>query len=481
LDTGTVTAAPAGASIARDGLSFDGETVLLKSSEPLAEGDTNGSADWYLWDRKGGDPPPPPPNSPPTWSAPADRSRFDILPGTSTTFTVRASDPEGDPVNLSTRFFDGFGAPRTQPAFVTCNPDSDPGPAVSVSCRVAPSGIIISQVEFVATDSKGSASFPRRYLVSGTKLKYVALGDSYASGEGVSPFFKDGYDPNGQPKLNDCHRSSQAYATYVKLPGANSRPAYELSSSTTTPGTGDSFRKFGSESNVRSNGQTAWSFWACSGAVSANVTTNAQGEEQHAQLGNADVNPGADLVTVSIGGNDIKFAEVLESCGGLTSKNCLTTTIDGKPFAEGIRARIAALKPRLVQTYRAIKQRTFDARLLVLGYPQVFPATQAEQLCRSLKLYNFTSAEQNVLRGLAVELNTAIQTAAATAGATFVPVASYFAGHEVCGSAGEWINGVSLTDPPVTWPPSAVDDQTFHPNKFGQQAFSIIVNGAVGS
>ena len=49
---------------------------------------------------------------------------------------------------------------------------------------------------------------------------------------------------------------------------------------------------------------------------------------------------------------------------------------------------------------------------------------------------------------------------------------SVFAGHEVCGHAWEWINGVSGTI--AKWPP--VDDASFHPKRAGQTAMADSIN-----
>jgi len=59
--------------------------------------------------------------------------------------------------------------------------------------------------------------------------------------------------------------------------------------------------------------------------------------------------------------------------------------------------------------------------------------------------------------------------------ATFVPVADVFAGHEACGSAGEWINSQS-GEVAGKWPPVKPTDQTFHPNAEGQAEYAAIIN-----
>jgi lysophospholipase L1-like esterase len=372
------------------------------------------------------------PNHAPVWTAPADRSRFDVVPGRSATFVVSAHDPDRDPVRVLTEFTDARGAKVPRPSYVTCS-DADRSPSVRFRCRVAPTKVATAFMDVRVIDDRGASTPSRRYLVSGSPRSYVALGDSYAAGEGVEPFF----DPS-----NRCHRSTRSYAAAVRFPG-DGQSVYELSRSR----------------------QTAWSMPACSGANTADAV---------AQLDQPGIGPGTDLVTISVGGNDVGFSEVLTRCGAppLRDHDCLHDAIDGNPFVAGARARIAALRPKLVQTYQAVLERTFGARLLVVGYPQLFPASHSEQRCLGLRVFDFSTDEQGALRRLDAELDATIRSAAEEVGATYVDMTSVFAGREVCGTAGEWINGVSGTI--ANWPP--IDDASFHPKRAGQAAMAVAIN-----
>jgi hypothetical protein len=83
-------------------------------------------------------------------------------------------------------------------------------------------------------------------------------------------------------------------------------------------------------------------------------------------------------------------------------------------------------------------------------------------------------AEQQMFRRVDAYANAAIGQEVAkikSARLTFVPVTDYFAGHEVCGKNGEWING-----PTVAFQRNLVNDQSFHPNSLGQDAYAACVN-----
>ena len=110
---------------------------------------------------------------------------------------------------------------------------------------------------------------------------YVALGDSYSSGTGTRSYIADG---------TECLRSTYAYASLTAA-----AKGYSLN------------------------------FRACSGAVVADVTST-----QLSALGT-----GTRYVTISVGGNDAGFADVLTECA-------LPAWASDCAGAVGARVRIAA-------------------------------------------------------------------------------------------------------------------------------------------
>ena len=313
-------------------------------------------------------------------------------------------------------------------------------------------------------------------------FKYVALGDSFSAGEGVDPYFRDG--PDRRTGLqgvidNRCHRSSRAYSTWVKRDG-DSKTLYALASGGGKPGSFGGKYKYGSDKNVRSAGGVEWASWACAGAITKNVLPKSLGGvpqaakgqtyDRRTQLDSADL-AGADLVTITIGGNDVGFVEALEFCA---VRNCNTPA-----FKQGRTQIIDDTKPLLEKVYKAVAERASDAQILVLGYPQLFPKTAAEQSCGGLSLF---LGEQDMLRDLGTHLNDKIEAAVKNVASSgvkirFVPVAERFAGHEVCGSKGRWLNGVSVT---ANAKRNFGDDQSFHPTLDGQQdGYAAAVNAAL--
>jgi hypothetical protein len=325
-----------------------------------------------------------------------------------------------------------------------------------------------------AVNQFGRTLSERRLFTAVAGYKYVALGDSYSSGEGVPPSY---FEP-----ANRCHRSTQAYPVHVQQPGVGDASLYEL--------------------RAQAGLGVAWGFQACSGAVTENLLDKRQGKERFVQLapdttadaGNANrlpVDANTNLVTLTIGGNNMKFAEVLTWCGQ-KSASCDTDDYKdtGKSLAAYQRQLRDAVAPDLTKVYERIRRQAPNARIMVLGYPQMFPKTAREQNCvkiiqrklPKLGIVGFSHAEQNALRQATSEFNQTIAARAQAAGAEFVPVDGYFAGHEICGSEDDdWMNSPTFQHKDGGgWKDWGATDQTFHPNEKGHKSgYATAINDAL--
>ncbi|HEX6150086.1 SGNH/GDSL hydrolase family protein [Nocardioides sp.] len=226
--------------------------------------------------------------------------------------------------------------------------------------------------------------------VSAGAPSYVALGDSYSSGTGTRSYLPDG---------TSCQRSTYAYPSLI----AASR-GYALN------------------------------FRACSGASIPDVTST--------QL--SALSASTSYVTISIGGNDAGFAEVLTDCAlPWWAADCDGSIDDAQAFINN------QLPGQLSTLYAAIRTRAPSATVVVVGYPRIFMGVD----CNAGTW--FTAHEMTRLNQTADLLNSRTATAAAARGFTFANPTGRFVGHAVCSSS-EWINGLS-------WPIS----ESFHPNRPG--------------
>jgi hypothetical protein len=298
----------------------------------------------------------------------------------------------------------------------------------------------------------GAYSLALTTVTSTARFSYAALGDSYSSGEGVLPF-RD----LGDTALDGCHRSTRAYATKI--------------------------RRSGSASPIAQRDDSRFDFFACTGAVTDNVRADGNphpnGEPPQMAIGNA-INASRDLVTISIGGNDAQFVPLFGLC------MLLPECHEIRPFAPHSSLTLADFAPLLL-AYTAVKVAdvhldlsvaTPNAATIVVGYPILFSGDE----CSALQFPPFGSSdvkisasEQVFLRDLNAKVNKVVETSAALAGLHFVSVAERFAGHEICGSQGAWINGVVLFNP--TWNPKA----SVHPTARGQQEYANAINGYLQS
>lgn len=220
--------------------------------------------------------------------------------------------------------------------------------------------------------------------------KYVALGDSYSSGLGAGSYGDSG----------SCKRSSNAYAQLW----------------------------------ANSHAPSAFSFVACSGAVTGDVLAD--------QI--SAVTSDTSLVTISVGGNDAGFADVMTDCNLGSDDTCVNRNAEAQAFAR------AELPGRLDGVYAQIRDRAPSAQVVVLGYPHIY---QLNGDCS----VGLSETKRAAINGSADVLADVTAARAAAYGFTFVDARSSFAGHEICSAGDWWLNS-------VTWP----IEESYHPTAAGQ-------------
>jgi lysophospholipase L1-like esterase len=224
-----------------------------------------------------------------------------------------------------------------------------------------------------------------------TGESYVALGDSYSSGVGT-----------GSYTLNSaCKRGVYAYP-YLYTQGH--------------PG-------------------TTLTFVACSGAKTSDLLAT--------QIGA--VTSATTLVTMTIGGNDIGFANLIYQC----------TLSDCSAALDSTRAKLeATVGAALDRVYTAVKSRAaFSAKIVVLGYPRVFSGASC------FGAFGISSTERTKANALSDALDGAIAAHAAAGGVTYKSAIGAYTGHAVCSSS-SWLNGLNLFN----------TGESYHPNRSGNSA-----------
>lgn len=221
--------------------------------------------------------------------------------------------------------------------------------------------------------------------------KYVALGDSYSSGTGA-----------GSYSGGSCLRSANAYA-----------PLW-----------------------ASSHAPSSFAFLACSGAVTADVLNN--------QV--SGVTSDTALVTISIGGNDAGFSDVMITCNTSSDSTCVQRNYEAQEFARSV------LPGRLDSVYSSIRSRAPSARVIVVGYPRMYKLGGS---C----YFGLSDTKRAAINQSADVLAQVTAGRAAAFGFTFLDGRSAFAGHEICATRPYWLHSVN-------W---GAIEESYHPTQDGQR------------
>jgi hypothetical protein len=218
---------------------------------------------------------------------------------------------------------------------------------------------------------------------------YSALGDSYSAGVGTDDYISSS---------GSCDRSPEGYPSLFDT----------------------------------SHSVSNFNFVACSGAKTSDVLAN--------QLGG--LSTSTNLVSISIGGNDVGFTSVMEKCIAEGDSGCNSAVNAAKAQAT------STLPGALDNVYSQIKAKAPNATVVVLGYPEFY------QIGGSCSV-GLSDTSRGYINSGADTLDSVISTEAGKYGFHFADVRGAFSSHEIC-SSDWWLNS-------VTWP---VTD-SYHPKAPG--------------
>lgn len=336
-------------------------------------------------------------------------------------------------------------------------------------------GRVIAMLAALAALSGLPASAEGFPLGAGGPGQYVILGDSYASGEGVDPLLDGGYfDGTDDPAENMCHRSSLAYGPKVAA-------------------------LLESVSAISSGG---WLMPACSGDETNNLLNRSGKDFSPSPLPQIQyLDPQTRYVTLTIGGNDVGFADIITACTELLEVPVLwlnsAAACEAKLGAAESMISDGTMRARLTQLYRTVLQRAPSARLVVTTYPRLFPANSsytgltmppARKYCvtrSSLPRLGFRASTVNRFNAAETALNKLITESVNKAriedglsgriSLARLDIGDLAAHPFACGDEGAptpHINGVRLAVEPVPPTRPVVATSSFHPNEQGHDAFT---------
>lgn len=341
--------------------------------------------------------------------------------------------------------------------------EADPGRSRR---RVRLSGVIVGAALVVgsigvapafaspATSSVGASS--ATLLKSGLTSDYAALGDSYSSGEG-----NGNYAPGSNTATDKCHRSSTAY-------GPELAKRFSVGS---------------------------FQYVACSGAVTADLfAANHEYPGEGPQL--SSLSAQTSVVTLTIGGNDVGFASILEACvygigynapgcsqnpavTGMVSYNlaalanpstsCPTT---GLPVSEASGTPITSWVCVLLAIHAAAPHAVID----LVGYPPLF-GNFTQSSCQVGSLDGFyplyiSQGDASWLNSVQAQSVTDEENAVTIARgmgvrAYFANVSPEFSGHGFCDTSTTFFHPITVT---TTLGGTVTAPGSMHPNAQGISA-----------
>jgi hypothetical protein len=329
---------------------------------------------------------------------------------------------------------------------------------------------------------------------------YVALGDSYAAGEGLGGFEAG---TNSAPSNSDPAKNTNAQKNTCRRSASKG------------------YGSLGATFVLKEIPASSRAHWACSGAWSTDLLRNpgqlpiTDGGYQYNQPKQTDmVSSNTRYVTVSAGGNDIGFGDLGKACAGVRYPSGSTAGLSGAaPCADQLvssRTRLRNSAPNLAAVYRAILDRAPNAIVAVVGYPKVFPgpsdsyanarqtvdgqgfcATNTIAIDPTNNVYAYVGATvenakaiDQIVRDLNGTVQNAVQvvrneSASYASRLLFVDTYSAAVPHNCSGSTpGVSVNGVMVSGFNGTGPLKAISTATFHPTTAGQRSMGARINAA---
>ncbi len=295
-----------------------------------------------------------------------------------------------------------------------------------------------------------------------TKLDYLALGDSYSSGEGDTEknnatgqkYYRQLTDVNEDKKQGipgeKCHISTRSYpyklAQYMEL---------------------------------KQTGTKQWDTVACGGATIYDLNGSNSGgyDGQNDRLRDyADKNtlqkmalnemiPGRvkqiefvkkyqpKVITLTAGGNDVDFGGKIRSC--VDPRERWDTCDWAKKDMDTLGSQIKGQFDRLVELYKELKAASPKSKIYAIGYPQFI--TDTEPAACGLNAGAIDLDERRMVVRATQYMNEVIEAAARKAGVKYVDISQALNGGKMCEKHQIYMTGIV----------GLGEQESYHPNKFG--------------
>ncbi|MBP7760202.1 SGNH/GDSL hydrolase family protein [Candidatus Saccharibacteria bacterium] len=322
-------------------------------------------------------------------------------------------------------------------------------------------------------------------------MEYLALGDSYSSGEGEydESYYVIGTNGNGKGVIGfdtgidnfpyaseKCHVSTRSYSYQLAdLAGIGSTVFHNMACS------GGKTKDILGVKDGRYNGNN-------------DIFFDLQKSDLEFMQSRAQNNfvPGRTaqiefiktykprVATIGIGGNDIGFGDKLKDCLGAGTCSYVN---DLRQYT-GL--EIKALYKKLVDTYQKLHNASPTTRFYVIGYPDVI---SDDSVCAPNVRLN--ADERYFAKQVVSYLDTVIQSAADTVGFTYLDIKDSLAGDRLCDLSfgGKAVQGLVAGDdqgPTIEIfgheiNPNIIGNESFHPTHIGHQMIANTIESRLGN
>jgi hypothetical protein len=314
-------------------------------------------------------------------------------------------------------------------------------------------------------------------------LDYLALGDSYSSGEGDTARDRDGnkyyreytnVSKTDKTPEEKCHISTRSYPYLLAENMELGEPGYV--------------------------DNTRWQTVACSGAEAGSdyrttedykgqgarleKVTKAQRDTYKTAARNNYI-PGRiqqfeyvkldqpKSLTLTAGGNDVGFGYILKKCAE-SGDTC--DYAEGHEQTATLARTILGEQSKLKDLYTELHNLSPKTKIYVVGYPQFI--SNKNKCGINVQL---DDKERKFVRQGVEFMNDVIEAAAKEAGVRYVDVEDSIGSHGLCGEGDIYVSGINRSCVPwLAWTSGDDCQESFHPNDRGQNAMSSKIVGDVG-
>ena len=299
------------------------------------------------------------------------------------------------------------------------------------------------------------------------KITYLALGDSYSSGEGDIGKKDDGssYYLPGTDGNNQCHLSSRSYPFLLRDAwsiGADDMKSVACSGARVVPDySGGDLNYLGQRDEMK-----GWDDYRRDAKRKQVVNDFSPGYIQQIEFV-AKHRP--EIITFTSGGNDVGFKDILEYCTGSYRILGVIPTADRCAYANDPQLR-ASLNRSIDEQYDRVSlfvdklvEASPETEVYIVGYPQ-FISTPSQACGRYIALLD--REERVMIRESVMRLNNVLKKVASNSGVAYVDVENSLDGGQICQGS------KYMTGPLKLGAAKLIDgnvQEAYHPNSVGHE------------